>query len=162
MSRLVTLDFYPEAFGFSAGHFTIFSATERERLHGHNYSVAATVSARIQGPGITFDYVIFKKRLHALCEQLDRCFLIAEKSPYLNITSRDNYYDVLFDKEKTSFLKKDVLLLPVENTTLEDLSKWLVEQLIADRDFINTHYIEKLTIKVFNGSKQSALFNWVL
>jgi 6-pyruvoyltetrahydropterin/6-carboxytetrahydropterin synthase len=160
MSRLVTLEFYPETFSFSAGHFTVFSATERERLHGHNYSVAATIAARIQEPGITFNYLVFKKRLLALCEQLDRHFLIAEKSPYLKIVARDNYYDVTFGEDEMSFLKKDALILPVENTTLEDLSKWIAEQLVADSTFIRDNHIEQLTIKVFNGPEQSAAFSW--
>lgn len=160
MSRLVTLEFSPETFSFSAGHFTIFSATERERLHGHNYSVAAVVVARVQQPGITFNYLIFKKCLQALCDRLDRYFIIAEKSPYLTIVSRDNYYDVSFGDDKMPFLKKDTLLLPIENTTLEDLSKWIAEQLVADPALIRDNQIEQLTIKVFNGPEQSAAFSW--
>ena len=37
--RTTTLELYKEEMKFSAGHFTIFSATERENLHGHNFSV---------------------------------------------------------------------------------------------------------------------------
>lgn len=160
MSRLVTLDFYPETFSFSAGHFTVFSANERESLHGHNYSVAATLEARIQEPGITFNYLIFKKRLQALCDQLDRHFIVAEKCPYLTISEKGDYYEIVFNQDKIPFLKKDVLLLPIENTTLEDLSRWFVEQLISDKTFLTENAIEKITIKVFNGPEQSAAFSW--
>jgi 6-pyruvoyltetrahydropterin/6-carboxytetrahydropterin synthase len=160
MSRLVTLEFSHEAFSFSAGHFTIFTATDRERLHGHNYSVAATLAARIGEPGITFNYAFFKKRLTALCEKLDRHFLIAEQSPYLKIITEGDYYYVIYGEDKIPFLKADVLLLAVENTTLEELARWFVEQLIADKAFIHDNRIEQLTIKVFNGPEQSAAFSW--
>ena len=45
MARLTTLYIDKEAHKFSAAHFTIFTATERERLHGHNYSVSARIVA---------------------------------------------------------------------------------------------------------------------
>ena len=45
MSRLTTLYIDKEAHKFSAAHYTIFSASDRERLHGHNYSVSARIVA---------------------------------------------------------------------------------------------------------------------
>ena len=45
MERLTTLYIDKESHKFSAAHYTIFSATERERLHGHNYSVSARIVA---------------------------------------------------------------------------------------------------------------------
>ena len=41
MTQLTTIELSKEYLKFSAGHFTVFSATERERLHGHNFSVSA-------------------------------------------------------------------------------------------------------------------------
>lgn len=160
MSRLVILEFSPEAFSFSAGHFTLFSATERERLHGHNYSVAAVVGARIQEPGITFDYLAFKTRLHAICDAFDRYLLLPTASPYLKISDCGDNYEVSFQEDVMFFLKKDTQLLPIENTTLEELSRFIAEQLITDTSFILRHRIEQLTIKVFNGPEQSAAFSW--
>ena len=45
MTRITTLHIDKESHKFSAAHYTIFSATERERLHGHNYSVSARIVA---------------------------------------------------------------------------------------------------------------------
>ncbi|MDC0574224.1 6-carboxytetrahydropterin synthase, partial [Luminiphilus sp.] len=45
MSQLATLHINKQAHKFSAAHFTIFSATDRERLHGHNYGVSARIVA---------------------------------------------------------------------------------------------------------------------
>ena len=39
-----TLELCQEEMKFSAGHFTILSATERERLHGHNFTVYVAIT----------------------------------------------------------------------------------------------------------------------
>ena len=50
MTDLCTLYIDKESHKFSAAHYTIFSATERERLHGHNYSVSALSLIHISEP----------------------------------------------------------------------------------------------------------------
>ena len=162
MSRVVTLEFYREAFSFNAAHFTLFSATERERLHGHNYFVAASVTARINEPGITFDYALFKEKLILLCKQLDKYLLLPRRSPYLKIQLQNEYYEVIFHRDKMFFLRKDVLLLPIENVTLEALSQWFIDQLVEDQNFIQRYHIKAIALKVFNGSTQSARADWAL
>ena len=160
MSDTITLEFYPDAFQFSIAHFTIFSATHRERWHGHNYSVAAAVSTVLQAPGFSFDYAIFKKKLLALCAQLDNYFVLPAQSPYLQIVDRDNYYEAQFCTDTMRFLKKDVLLLPIANTTLEDLAYWFLKQLIKDHMFIKKYQLTAIRIKVFNSNTQSASVDW--
>ena len=56
---------------FSGAHFTIFSATERERLHGHNFKVSLLLTADVGDNGMCFSYVEIKTRLRKLCAQLD-------------------------------------------------------------------------------------------
>lgn len=160
MSRLVVLDFYKEGFRFSAGHFTIFSATEREPLHGHSYSVAASLKTTIDEPGISFDYRIFKEKLRELCDGLHLRFLLPKLSPHLKISEKQGNYEVKFHQEKLCFPKQDVLLLPIENTTLEDLSHYFLNQLIEDRSFIKSYHIKEIIIKVFNNPEQSAAAEW--
>lgn len=162
MAKQATLEFYEGFCGFSAGHFTIFSKNKRECLHGHNYSLAASVTAAIREPGMIFDYTIFKDKLKAICTKLDRHFLLAESSPYLKIEEEGEYFYAIFNEEKIPFLKKDVILLPVANTTLEELARWFLHQIITDKKFICGHEISMITIKVFNGSEQSANVNWLL
>ena len=53
---------------FSAGHFTIFSATERENLHGHAFGVSAEYECDVDENGLTFDYNIVKYALKKLCD----------------------------------------------------------------------------------------------
>ena len=160
MSTSATIEFHEGPYRFSAGHFTVFSATKRERLHGHNYSLTASVTAAISEPGLIFDYKIFKDRLKTLCKRLDSYFLLPEHSPYLTFEEDSDYYYVMFNGGRIPFLKSDVLLLPITNTTLEDLSQWFLQQITKDEAFITRYSVSAMTIKVFNGPEQSAVVNW--
>lgn len=160
MTGQTVLEFTREGFNFSIAHFTIFSETHRERWHGHNYFVSATVRARFNEAGILFDYGLFKNKLRALCDRLDLYFILPQRSPHLHIQELNDYYEVDFNREKMIFLKKDVLLLPIENTTLEEFSRWFLEELLSDRDFIDQYGIDEIIIKVSNGSFQNACLGW--
>jgi 6-pyruvoyltetrahydropterin/6-carboxytetrahydropterin synthase len=160
MNQLVTLEFYRGSLHFSAGHFTIFSATERERIHGHNYYLEAAMTAEINEPGITFNYQIFRDRLATLCRQLHLYFLLPMHSPYLQITEQQDQYHVIFNNQVLFFPKSDVLLLPLRNITLEELSHWFIEQLSSDTDFIHHYQIHSIIIKCFNGTDHSAKAKW--
>ena len=100
MSRQTVIELFKEYMQFPAGHFTIFSATEREFLHGHNFSVYAALSATINDNGMPFDYDIYKERIRKLCKELGHVFLLPGKSPYLNIEANGDYYLVHFNQEK--------------------------------------------------------------
>lgn len=160
MKRFKTLEFYGGRLQFSAGHFTIFSSTHREKMHGHNYSLQASMTAALSEPGITFDYGIFRDRLTNLCRQLHSYFLLPGKSPYLNIIEENDYYYAEFNHKKMPFLKEDVIILPLSNITLEELSHWFLQELLKDEAFIQEHEICEITIKVFNGPEHSASALW--
>ena len=66
---------------------------------------------------------------------------------------------VHFHEEKIPFLRKDVTLLPISNVTVEELSRWLVEQLIAETDF-TSYQIQHILLKVYSAPGQSASTEW--
>ena len=86
MESLTTIELSKEYLKFSAAHFTIFSATERERLHGHNFKVAAKLTAPVGDNGMCFSYRIFKDKLESLCLELDEYMLLSANSPHLRIS----------------------------------------------------------------------------
>lgn len=151
-----TLYFNQGKLKFSIGHFTIFSETERESLHGHNYTLEVRVTTEMGEPGITFDYRLFEKKLMQLCQQLNWYFLIPQNSPYLQVQDDGEHYQITFNKKSMWLLKSDVVLLPLENITLETLSQWFIDQLQQDQAFIAQYKIKKLVIKVFNGPEHAA------
>ncbi|MDG1388880.1 MAG: 6-carboxytetrahydropterin synthase [Halioglobus sp.] len=131
MADYISLYIDKESHKFSAAHYTIFSATERERLHGHNYSVSARFLAAMGDNGFSADYNVYKTRLAVLCEELDEYMLLAADSPYQRIEDEGNFFRVHFNDEEMLFLKSDTLVLPLRNATVEEFSRYLLDKLIA-------------------------------
>lgn len=157
---LTTVELQKESMKFSAGHMTIFSATDREPLHGHMYTVYLALTLRVLENGMTFDYRYYKEKIHQLCRSLNQTFLMPQHSPYLTITEDDDYYYFLFNQKKIPFLKEDVTLLPLTNITVEELSRWFINELIRNQDELDKNQIEKIVVKVFSAPGQCANHEW--
>ncbi len=157
---LTTIELSEESFGFSAAHFTIFSATQRERLHGHNYLVKAKFLAELGALGIAFDYAIYKKKLNALAQQLNSYLLLPGASPVLRIQETEEGYEVFFHEDRLVFLKRDVLILPIRNITIEELSSWFLQELLQDQETLTTSKITAITLSVSNGRGRWGSAHW--
>ena len=95
MNERVTIRLAKQNMKISAGHFTIFSATERERLHGHNFTVEVDIEARMLGNGMCFDYGHYKDRVVALCRELNEWVILPTRSPHLRIEEGPGLVDQL-------------------------------------------------------------------
>jgi len=160
VTRVATLQLHHEALQFSAGHFTILSPTERENLHGHNYSLSAAFEVLLHDDGMNFDYRYYKNKLLLLVEQIDRRFLLPSKSRYLHLQENDDFWIAHFQQEKIPFLKRDVVILPLSNITIEELSAWFLQKLTHDQAELSRHQIQSLTIQVYNGPEHSGGSHW--
>lgn len=158
--RSASLTIHKEEFSFSAGHFTIFSATSREQMHGHNYYVSLTFDFGIAENGMSFDYRHYKRKMLTLCDSLDRHFLLPTQSPYLQIEDGGDYWIGHYDHKKLMFLKEDIILVPVTNITIEDLSSWFLSKLMEENQEIEKHHIHRITVDVYNGPGQSGSASW--
>jgi 6-pyruvoyltetrahydropterin/6-carboxytetrahydropterin synthase len=159
MEQLTTLYIDKESHKFSAAHYTIFSATERERLHGHNYSVSAKIVAPMGHNGFSADYNVYKNRLAALCDELDEYMVLAGASPYQVVAEEGAYYRVTYDAEQMLFLRSDTLVLPIRNATVEEFSHYLLQKLLAvsvDDD------LREIELCVASGPGQKGCASWHL
>jgi 6-pyruvoyltetrahydropterin/6-carboxytetrahydropterin synthase len=145
---------------FSAGHFTIFSATERERLHGHNFQVRAEITAEVQESGITYDYSLTRRKILALCKSLNEYMLLPQFSPHLSVSEDETYYYAQFANDRMVFLKSDTLVLPVKNVTSECLAQWFVEQLIEDKADIEDKRIVAIKVMISITVGQHSTASW--
>lgn len=168
--RTVTIELFKEAMKFSAGHFTVFSATERERLHGHNFTVYCALTGRVGHNGMVGDYGPYKRMLFDLCARWNEYFLLPGNSPYVRIcdaasgATQDSAaharIDVMFADEVIPFLKKDVLILPVTNVTLEELSALMLQEITAQTSQLASDGIDEIVLKIASGPGQSASATW--
>ena len=160
MSKLITIELHKENMKFSAAHFTIFSASQREAYHGHNYNLHVALTTLIAENGLNFDYRYYKDKIYELCQSMNQTFLLPGNSTYLRIEDHDDHHDVFFAEEKMVFLKRDVTIMPICNITVEELSTWFVEQLIEDHEALGQHNIRKIQVKVFSAPGQSGMATW--
>ena len=154
-----TIEISKEYLHFAAAHFTLFSATERENLHGHNFQVTLDAEAPIQQDGLTFDYNILKKALKKMCDDLDEQVLMPAHSPHLDIEHGDEYIFVVFNGERIPFLQRDLTLLPIRNVTVEELAHYLLGELLA-LDNIAALDIQNMVLRCASGEGQCARARW--
>ena len=160
MERLTVIDINKEYLKFSAAHFTIFDATDRERLHGHNFLVCARACSPVGDNGLCFPYDLLKKKLKSLCDELDEYTLLPGESPHMTVQPEGDYYQALYNGEKLVFVKPDTIVLPVRNTTVEELSHYLLERILGDDSFVADHDIRALEVKVSSGPGQCGNAVW--
>ena len=159
MSRTTVLHIRNQYLNFSAAHFTIFSATERERLHGHNFAVSAEVTAAVGDEGLCFDYNVLKRKLRELCDALDEYVLLPAHSPHLEVSEDGDQVRAVFNGEALTFPAGDTIVLPLANITSEELSWYLLEQLL-EGDAAVRYAISAVTVTVASGAGQSASTRW--
>ncbi len=144
---------------FSSAHFTIFSASERENLHGHTFYVKAFVDCNVGSDGLAFDYNVLKKKLKALCDSIDEKVLLPAQSPYLAIEQDDQYVVAEFAGQRMPFLPRDVLVLELRNITVEELARWFLRRLVDDGTAAQLELL-RLEIQVSSGPGQWASSSW--
>ncbi len=154
-----TIELSKEYLHFAAAHFTLFSSTERENLHGHNFHVAANIDSDVGEDGLAFDYNIVKRAVKALCDSWDEKMLLPGQSPHLDITEEDGYVIAHFNGERIPFLPRDVLVLPVRNITVEEMAALILAELRNDTT-ITSQPVSRIEIKVSSGAGQWANSVW--
>jgi len=158
-STSTTIEITKDYLHFSAAHFTIFSATQRENLHGHNFDVSCSLDTVVGPNGLAFDYNVVKDRLMALCDELDERVLLPAQSPHLTFEKDGGYLVVCFADERIPFLERDALLLPIRNATVEEFARWFAIRLGADAE-LRKQPIESLNVRVSSGPGQWASSRW--
>lgn len=144
-------------FKFSAAHFLIFDETTAERLHGHNYQVEVDLEVPEQaatgGRGFFVDFNVFKKRIKELLDQWDEVVLLPERHPDMKFQVVGPSLEVRFRDRFYVFPANEVVLLPVTNTSVEQLSRLLAEAFFAE---FKTHGVRGIRVKVEETRGQGA------
>lgn len=160
MSRLSTIELFKENLKFSAGHFTIFSSTSRENLHGHNYQLYVAFTTCVNEDGLAFDYRLYKTKLRDLCERIDETVIIPGLCKHLKVSQEGKHHRIIFNDEEMLFLNRDVTILPITNATVEELSHWFIQELTHDVIELASNAIVGIQVKVFSGPGQSGSATW--
>lgn len=117
---------------FSCAHMTVFPDGRAERLHGHNYTVAVAIDLDDIHFEALIDFGAIKRAVHTLCQELRERTLIAERNPRLEVLRRDGgEVELRLCGKRYVLPEEDVLFLPIENATTEELSNLCAHRLEA-------------------------------
>lgn len=130
MKTAYSIRVYKQYFNFSSAHFMLFKDGTREALHGHNYRVEVKGNAPDLDDDMVFDFLNIKPIIRQICDSLDHKLLIPKLNDKLVIEDREKNYQITTRDESTfSFPKQDVLLLPIENTSVERMAAYIANEL---------------------------------
>jgi 6-pyruvoyltetrahydropterin/6-carboxytetrahydropterin synthase len=115
---------------FSAGHFITFGDI-CERLHGHNYRVAAEVRGPLDKSHLVIDFLLVRAKLLEITSWLDHFMLLPTDHPLIRVESNGREVTTTFQDRRWVFPAADCRLLPVANTTSELLAAYIGTRLIT-------------------------------
>ena len=158
--KLGRIEIAKQAMNFSAAHFTIFTATEREDLHGHNFQVECHLTAPIDDNGLIFDYALIKRVVKELCDEIDEKTILPERSPYLKLEQEETYLIAVYHDERIPFLPRDVVTLPIANSSVEELSHYFLDRLLSHEE-IAVQDIRDMTVKISSSPGQNGTATYI-
>lgn len=143
---------------FSCAHFVI-GEKFFEPLHGHNYKILINIYGNQGKDNMIIDFRLIKSILVPIVDTLDHHIIIPEKNKYLEITEQGEQLIVTIphiDKEY-EFPKTDTVILPIENTTVEELSHYFVN-VLTNNEELKRENIDQVTVTVFEYEGQGVTF----
>ncbi len=115
---------------FCAAHFVTFNRDVCERLHGHNYRVAAEVFGPLDENHFVVGFVALRETLKLLVDELDHHVLLPTSHPEIRVEADDRRVRTTFRDLEWVFPRGDCVLLPVANTTAELIARYLGRRLL--------------------------------
>jgi len=152
-----------ESFKFSAAHFLIFPDGSAERLHGHNYRVFLEVRAELSQFGLVIDFQRIKPVVRKLLRTLHEHLLLPGEHRELRIIEheQDDSIEVLYRERRYIIPRAEVVVLPINNTSSENLAAWIGRQLLGLlKDEFPEVEVSELRLAVEETSGQRGVYNY--
>jgi 6-pyruvoyltetrahydropterin/6-carboxytetrahydropterin synthase len=145
---------------FSAAHFITYGSGECERLHGHNYRVAAEVHGPLAEGHYVVDFLAVQEILRAILLKLDHRVLLPSEHPAIRVSDDGREVGVTFARRRWVFPSADCLLLPIANTTAELLAQYIGRGLLDGLTSRGLARPELVRLEVEESVGQRAVWQW--
>ena len=120
-----------EQYKFSCAHMTVFADGTKERLHGHNYTIALALDVDSVALQAMIPFAPVKAALGELCAMWKEHVLLAANNPFFEIVRDDRELEFTLCGERYVMPRHDALLLPIDNISVEALAAHVAELLAA-------------------------------
>jgi 6-pyruvoyltetrahydropterin/6-carboxytetrahydropterin synthase len=144
---------------FSAAHFITF-ANHCERLHGHNYHVAAEVSGPLDADSLVVDFLALREILSKITHDLDHYVLLPTEHPKIQVSESNSEVTATFENRRWIFPHGDCRLLPLTNTTAELLARYIGLSLVAALDIKLGFVPSQLRVELDECDGQLGIYEW--
>ncbi len=125
------VDVAKEAFVFSAAHFITFAGDICERIHGHNYGVRISVEGPLDVNRYVVDFIALRDAVLAETQRLDHHVILPRAHAEIEVVSDERETTARFRDRRWVFPNEDCVILPVVNTTAEEIARVIGERVIA-------------------------------
>ncbi len=137
----------------------IFENGTREPLHGHNYRVQVKGETPQLKADMVFDFLDIKPIVREVCDALDHKLLIPKLNHQLRIDVQErNTVITTPEGDVFSVPSRDVLLLPIQNTSAELFAAYLSEEIRRILWQRHAFAFATLEVEVEETPGQSALY----
>jgi 6-pyruvoyltetrahydropterin/6-carboxytetrahydropterin synthase len=149
---------------FASAHFITFAGHRCETLHGHNYRVGVTLEGALEeGSWYVFDFVMLKKIMRRLVDEIDHLVLLPTENPRITLTEvGEQVHVAVGGTPRYVFPRSDCALLPIPNTTVEMLAQLLAQRLRAEIETIGAIHLSAMEMEVEENFGQTAVYREVL
>ncbi|KAF1786047.1 6-pyruvoyl tetrahydropterin synthase/QueD family protein [Phytophthora cactorum] len=125
----------------------------REKLHGHNYRLAVTITGQVGSDGYVLDLGEIKRISQVICKDLNEAFLVPMKSDALKISGDAANVHIITEDMATfryDCENADCSLLPIVHSSAEELAVHIVGSIslfYVDEDtLVDTFYLRILCL----------------
>ncbi len=119
-----------EQFVFSAAHFITFAGDICERIHGHNYGVRAAVEGPLDENRYVVDFIALRDAVLKETSKLDHHVVLPRDHAEIKVTSDEKETTATFRDRRWVFPNEDCVILPVVNTTAEEIARVIALRVI--------------------------------
>jgi len=138
---------------FSASHFIPYHG-KCSRLHGHDYGIRVRIEGEMNEDHIIMDFIELKSILRGIVENMDHHVLIPRSSGIMSVEEIEARVMVSFDDKEYIFPVEDDYYVDVEVATAEELSKYILNELLKKIKFPEN--VKRIELCVDEGIGQGA------
>lgn len=126
------VDVTKEQFVFSAAHFITFAGDICERIHGHNYAVRASVEGPLDENRYVVDFIALRDAVLEQTQTLDHHVILPRDHAEIKVVSDAKETTASFRDRRWVFPNEDCVILPVINTTAEEIARVIALRVIEN------------------------------
>lgn len=145
---------------FASAHFITLPGHRCEPLHGHNYRTRVAIEGGLDPEAhFVLDFVALKHLMKRLTDEIDHKVLLPLESDIVNVSKQGESVAVAVDgRPRYLFPAEECVLLPVPNTTVEMLARYLAGRVKAELDRAAAVRLSIIEVEVEENFGQSATY----